>query len=376
MLYNASVDSFTISRKDFPSLQGSLAASSFGNFVVDHYVLNASLVQIAPMLPTADTSSGFAFVDQDGYATATRSAGSGYIQQLSASRLESPLPTGMVEAPLTLADDKTYPFTRTLAPLYDRSAMIALTTSGFTVLPWNYGAATAPPVLTQMVNAADFGKPIAPGGLVSIFGTQLSPATLAAADVPLPTVLADSCLTLNGAVVPMMFVSPTQINAQLPFQISGTATMVLHTPGGVSDALNVTILPAAPSVFRSGTAGPETGIPTIVRASNHDLVTPSNPVHFEDRLTIYLTGMGDTSPAVDSGAASPFDPLARAVIAPTVTLGGVSLPVEFAGLTPSLAGVYQINVLVPFKGVPTGFEIPLTISQGGQATTIPVRVVN
>jgi uncharacterized protein (TIGR03437 family) len=129
-------------------------------------------------------------------------------------------------------------------------------------------------------------------------------------------------------------------------------------------------------VFRSGTAGPETGIPTIVRASNHDLVTPSNPVHFEDHLIIYLTGMGDTSPAVDSGAASPFDPLARAVIAPTVTLGGVSLPVEFAGLTPSLAGVYQINVLVPFKGVPTGFEIPLTISQGGQATTIPVRVVN
>jgi uncharacterized protein (TIGR03437 family) len=140
--------------------------------------------------------------------------------------------------------------------------------------------------------------------------------------------------------------------------------------------LNITVLPAAPSVFHSGTAGPNTGIPTIIRATNQELVTPSNPIHLDDRITIYLTGMGDTSPAVDSGTLAPVDPLSKAIIQPAVTLGGVTLPVEFAGLTPGLAGVYQINAVVPFKGVPTGFEIPLTINQGGQATTILVRVVN
>ena len=80
--------------------------------------------------------------------------------------------------------------------------------SGFTVLPWNYEAGVAPPVLDRVVNAADFTKPVAPGGLASVFGSQLSPMTLASTDVPLPTVLADSCLTVNGAVVPVIFVSP------------------------------------------------------------------------------------------------------------------------------------------------------------------------
>jgi uncharacterized protein (TIGR03437 family) len=59
-----------------------------------------------------------------------------------------------------------------------------------------------------------------------------------------------------------------------------------------------------------------------------------------------------------------------------VTLGGVSLPVAFAGLAPGQVGVYQINAQVPFKEVPTGMEIPLTISQGTYTTTLNVRVVN
>ena len=85
-------------------------------------------------------------------------------------------PTRLVEAPLIPAGIQT--FTRTVAPLYDRSAVIALTVSGFTVLPWNYDAAVAPPQISSVVNAAD-GKPgVAPGGLISVYGQQMS-ATLA-----------------------------------------------------------------------------------------------------------------------------------------------------------------------------------------------------
>jgi uncharacterized protein (TIGR03437 family) len=280
----------------------------------------------------------------------------------------------MVESPLV--GDTDYPFMRTLAPLADRSAIISLTTSGFTVLPWNYAAATATPLLDRLVNAGDFTRPVAPGGLVSLFGKQLSPMTLASTDVPLPTVLADSCLTANGVVLPMVFVSPTQINAQLPFQINGNTDVVLRTPGGTSDALKITISPAAPAVFRSGTAGPVTDIPTIVRSSNNNLATASNPIHPNDHITIYLTGMGQTSPEVAPGAAAPSEPLSYAKLPVTVTIGGTSLFVDFAGLAPGMVGVYQINALVPFKGVPTGFDIPLTISQGGASTTIPVRIVN
>jgi len=373
LLYNANVDTFTVSRHDFSALKGALAASSFGTYVVDHYVLNGSLVAVSTAVNVGDVSSGFAFVDQDGLSTAITTAGAGYVRRLTGTT-PAVLPTMIVESPTV--GDTDFPFRRTLAPLPDRSAIIALTTSGFTVLPWAYDAATAPPVLDRLVSAGDFTKPVAPGGLVTIFGSQLSPMTLASTDVPLPTVLADSCLTVNGVVVPMFFVSPTQINAQLPFQVNGNADIVLRTPGGVSDALRVTILPTAPSVFRTGTAGPLESIPTIFRAANADLVTVSNPVHPSDRLTIYLTGLGQTSPEVATGSASPADPLSSPLVRPTVTLGGVPVTVDFAGLTPGDVGVYQINVTIPFKGVPTGFDIPLTITQGGQATTIPVRVVN
>lgn len=377
LLYNANVDAFTVSRKDFPALTGPLAASSFGQYMVDQYMLNESLVEVAAVASPSDKPSGFAFVDQDGYFSAASTTGLGYIQKVKAVQSQSPLPTMIVEAPLVpLPGDTDYPFRRTLAPLADRSAIIALTTSGFTVLPWDFGAATAVPVLDSLVNAGDFTKPVAPGGLVSIFGSQLSPITLASTDVPLPTVLADSCLTANGVVLPMIFVSPTQINAQLPFQISGNTDIVLRTPGGISDVLRIVIQPAAPAVFVSGTAGPITGIPTIVRATNDGLVTASNPIHPNDRITIYLTGMGQTLPGVATGASAPSEPLSNALLPATVTLGGTGLFIDFAGLTPGSVGVYQINALVPFKGVPTGFDIPLTITQGGASTTILVRVVN
>jgi uncharacterized protein (TIGR03437 family) len=114
----------------------------------------------------------------------------------------------------------------------------------------------------------------------------------------------------------------------------------------------------------------------IVRASNGDLVTTSNPVHPNDRLTIYLTGMGQTFPEVPTGTAAPSDSLSSPLLPASVSIGGVPLSLEFAGLTPGTVGVYQINATVPFKGIPTGFEIPLTITQGGQSTTIPIRVVN
>jgi uncharacterized protein (TIGR03437 family) len=372
-LYNANSNTFTVSRQDFGALKGALAASSYGTYVVDHYLLNESLVAISPVGSTSDTSSGFAFMEQDGIFATVGDGGWGLLQRVRSAG-PALLPTQTVEPPLV--GDTDFPFRRTLAPLADRSAIIALTTSGFTVLPWNFEAGVAPPVLDRVVNAADFTKPVAVGGLAAAFGSQLSPVTLASTDVPLPTVLADSCLTVNGAVVPVVFVSPTQINFQLPFTISGNSEVVLRTPGGVSDAVRVTVLAAAPSVFRSGEAGPLTEIPTVVRSANGDLVTVSNPVHFNDHLTIYVTGLGRTSPEVPAGAASPANPLASTVLPVSVSLGGVPLFVEFAGLTPGAIGVYQINVSVPFKGVPTGFDIPLTISQGDASTAIPVRVVN
>jgi uncharacterized protein (TIGR03437 family) len=282
-------------------------------------------------------------------------------------------PTAMAEAPLV--PSIAWPFTRTLAPLADQSAVISLTVSGFTVLPWDYDAAVAPPQITSVVNAADGTTPVAPGGLISVYGQQMSPVNIATQEIPLPTALGESCLTVNGVAVPMLFVSAQQINGQLPTNVDGSATMILRTPGGISDSFYFSILPAAPSIFLTGTAGPETGLATVFRDDNGELITPTNPIHPNDTITIYATGMGLTSPAVGSGMPGSADPLSNTVIAASVTLGGVPLNVLYAGLVPGEVGVYQVNASVP-SGVPQGMEVPLVVAQAGSSTTLSVRVVN
>ena len=374
MLYDATADTFIASRKDFTALSGAYAASNYGNFIVDNHLLNASLVPIGDLSTTSGASSGFAFVDQTGFRTTSSTPQApGAIQRVDLPLAASVLPTGIAEAPLVGVAGEV--FTRTLAPLHDRSAFVSLTESGFTVLAWDYGASVAAPSLQTVVNAADGSSSVAPGGLVTVWGSQLSPVNVATSEIPIPTALGDSCLTVNGVPVPMLFASPRQINAELPLEVVGNATMVLHTPGGTSNNLDFTVLPTAPSVFRSGVAGPLTGIPTVVRAKNNQLVTPSNPIHRGEVIVIYATGLGRTSPPLDTGAAAQSKPLPVAVVQPVVSLGGVSLPIYYAGLTPGEVGVYQINALVP-GSAPTGMQIPLTITQGSVSTTLTVRVVD
>jgi uncharacterized protein (TIGR03437 family) len=249
-----------------------------------------------------------------------------------------------------------------------------LSTSGFIALSANYGASVATPIISSVVNAANNSTSLAPGALISVYGTSMSPVNVATSQIPLPTALGQSCLSVNGTPVPLLFVSSSQVNAQLPYNVGGNAALSIHTPGGVSNNFNFTVGVAAPSVFLSGTAGPLTGLPTIVRTSNNQLVTPTNPIYFNDTLTIYANGLGMTSPQVAAGSPAPTSPLANAVIQPTVTLGGVNLSVSYAGLTPGGVGVYQINANVPF-GVPQGLSVPLVISQAGATSSVNVRVV-
>ncbi|MBI1792008.1 MAG: hypothetical protein HYR60_31155 [Acidobacteria bacterium] len=373
ILYDANADTFTVSRKDFSKLGGSYAASNTGMYVVDNNLLNASLVPVKQLEITSGASLGFAFVDDIGVrATAPSASAPGVVQKVNLATGGGLRPTRIVEAPR--GNEPGFSFIRSLQPLMNRQAFIALTQTGFTVLAINYDAAVAIPRLGQVVNAADQTRPVAPGGLISVRGSDLSPINIATREIPLPTALGESCLTVNGQVIPLLFVSSSQINAQLPFTVDGNATMVLRTPGGVSDNLNFFVQPTAPAVFRSGTAGEDTGIPLVVRAQNNTIVTLANPVHKGDDLTIYATGLGRTSPAIDAGIPAPADDPALALVPPTVLLDGAELAVGYAGLAPGQIGVYQINVKVP-HGVSQGLQIPLVIKQGAGETALAVRVV-
>ena len=372
LLYQAASDTFTVSRKLSAPLSGTFAASDSGQFLAGNLLLNGSLVP-SPAWSGVTPTAGFAFVDGLGVQLTGTAASGGLIARADLGTGDLIRPTRVAEQPLSPGTASA--FTRSLAPLANRSTVIALTTSGLTALAWNFDSAVAPPTIRSVGNAADLTGLFAPGSLITVFGSNLNPTNIATQEVPLPTAIGQSCLTANGTAIPMLFVSPGQINAQLPLHVAGRVTMTLYTPGGISDDFYLNVQPAAPGIFLSGTAGPLTGIPVVIKAANQELVTPSNPIHPGDDVVIYAVGLGATSPVVEAGNPAPSAPLALATIAPDVSLGGVPLAVGYAGLAPGLIGVYQVNVKV--SGHPqSGVDVPLTITQGGVTAGVTVRVVD
>jgi uncharacterized protein (TIGR03437 family) len=374
-VYDANVDSFTVSRKDFTALSGAYAASSLDQFVVGGTLLDSSGVPVAQFESATGGSSGFVFTGPVGIrTTAPNSFSPGIIQRVSLTDGSSIRPTRMVEAPLLGAATSSSVFTRSLAILPDWSMVLSMTTSGITVLPFTYDAAVAIPTITSVVSAADMKSPAAPGGLMSVLGTNLSGTNQATSEMPLPTIINDSCLTVNGQPVHMMFVSSGQVNAQMPAQASGNVSIIMHTPGGVSNTFLLSVPTGSPAVFLT-TVGDQTNLPTIVRFFNGLVVTATNPVHRGDYLVIYLTGLGAVNPPVPDGVAAPANPLSSTVITPTVQIGGMNAPVLFSGLVPGYVGLYVLNVSVP-SSTPQGLSVPLTIAQGGVVSySQNVRVV-
>jgi len=106
------------------------------------------------------------------------------------------------------------------------------------------------------------------------------------------------------------------------------------------------------------------------------LAQPGTPASIGETVVIYCTGLGAVTPAVTEGSPAPLAPLAWTVNSVTVTIGGVAAPApSFHGLTPGLAGLYQVNVAVP-AGTATGDAVPVVLSVAGQtspAVTIAVR---
>ena len=150
---------------------------------------------------------------------------------------------------------------------------------------------------------------------------------------------------------------------------------MVRAPGGISPAFPFTIQSFAPAIFFNGTAGDQTGLAMIVRDDNAELVDFTNPLHPRLPITIYLTGLGATTPLPALGDAAPVSPPDTVNTPPAVTLGGASMSVTFAGLVPGEVGVYRIDATVPNR-VPVGDSVPLTIQQGGFSTTVPVSVVS
>ena len=236
------------------------------------------------------------------------------------------------------------------------------------------GAVSLPALFADgVVEGAGFTKrrPLSPGGIVSLFGERFATENNFATQLPLERELAGVSVRIGGQDAPLYFVSPGQINAQVPFEVStGDSVPVAISVGGLLTApQNYLIAPAQPGIFIAGDSA------AILDAS-FQLVTAQNPVRAGDTIQIFATGLGETDPEVGSGEpAPPFSTVRNPV---TMTIGGIAAPVVFQGLAPGFVGLYQVNVVVP-AGVAPGDAVPLVLTQNGivanpdQAITIPVQ---
>jgi uncharacterized protein (TIGR03437 family) len=238
----------------------------------------------------------------------------------------------------------------------------------------------AAPAITAagVLNAADYKSPIAPGSYISIFGSNLvdtgylvnpngDAATLTTAN-DLPLVLDGTTVSFDvpsaGISVPgyMTFVSPGQINLQVPWELAGQSSVQIKVSVDDGSLLgNVVTVPLAqytPSFF--GGNGNVAALDAITYAP----IQPGSPAHAGEYLALFANGLGPVTNQPASGAPAPGNPLS-ATPTPVVTIGGKQASVQFSGLAPGFPGLYQINVQVP-SGL-TGNQ-QVTVSIGGQTS--------
>ena len=208
-----------------------------------------------------------------------------------------------------------------------------------------------------IVNAAQSGSvssiPVAvPGSIVSIYGNDLSSATISADSFPLPVQLpgTGTQVFFGGIAAPLFYVSPTQINAQVPFELSSGSwvNVVVRNEYGASAPLPVVLVTQDPGIFNVSRSGLPIGASNPIQLSRSGLsIGASNPIQPGDSITIWATGLGSVDPPVSTGQAGPIDSPARLAKTPIVRVGGQIARIEYAGLAPGLVGVYQINANVP-----------------------------
>jgi uncharacterized protein (TIGR03437 family) len=239
--------------------------------------------------------------------------------------------------------------------------------------------ALVPALALTAVSAASYSSvALAPEAIVSAFGSALATGTQTAASAPLPTALAGTTVSVRDSTgtmrnAPLFFVSPTQLNFQIPAGTAlGAATITVTNGGGVLSAGTVSIGNVAPGLFTANASGNGVAAAVALRvlgngsqqyepvarfdvASNRFVTTPLDLGASDEQVFLILYGTGF-----------------RRRVLTSATLGGTAAQVAFSGAQPDLAGLDQANVLIP-RGLLGRGEVEVVLTVDGVAAN-PVRV--
>jgi uncharacterized protein (TIGR03437 family) len=243
--------------------------------------------------------------------------------------------------------------------------------------------------ITNILNGASFaaGQPVTGGSLISIFGTNLAVTAAGADTIPLSTHLGGVSIVQfqNGTNppidAPILFVGPTQLNVQVPWDIvpagtTATVKVVVNSNGNLPSG-TVQVGPFSPGIFAFNNqlaiaANLSDGsYPWPVGAVNG---LTSHPAKSGDILVVYATGLGAVNGTTPANGENTGGATISNQVTPQVLIGGMSAKVLFAGLSPQFVGVNQLNIVVPDAA--PGSSVPMQILVGGitspATTTIAV----
>ncbi|MBI2820149.1 MAG: matrixin family metalloprotease [Acidobacteria bacterium] len=250
--------------------------------------------------------------------------------------------------------------------------------SSASVLPGGVVVTVNPMIVGSLRELAGFGTTLGPGALVSIPGTDLAENFAVASSFPLPINLGGVSVKIGSRFAPLFLVSPSQIIAMVPYEVSGQVNVQVVTgPDGAGNSVAVSLTPTAPGIFSSGQNG--TGQGAIVNADN-TLAAPGGAGHPAKRgevVTIFASGLGPVTPASPSGleAGTGGTTVPTMVNKPTVRIGGQLATVNSAALASGYAGFYVITAEVP-ANAPLGDNVSVQITtfegQSSNAVTMAI----
>jgi uncharacterized protein (TIGR03437 family) len=244
-----------------------------------------------------------------------------------------------------------------------------------------YGAAllrlaNAAPSLSVagVVNGATFESgPVAPGEIVSLFGSAIGPPTPAFITLTNPRLVANSIagvqVYFDGVPAPLLYASSGQVNAVVPYSVAGQSTTQLQLEylGVLSNPVTLQVVATSPGVFSVNASGQGPG--AILNAIDDSVNSAAKPAARGDWVSIFATGAGITTPdGVDGMVASAPLPVPNAAV--SVTIGGIPCQLNFDGAAPGLvSGVLQVNAQVP-AGLAPGPAVPVQVRMG-TANSLP-----
>jgi uncharacterized protein (TIGR03437 family) len=221
------------------------------------------------------------------------------------------------------------------------------TTPQFVTVPVAF---TIGPSIGGVANGASFAHVYAPGMVLSVFGTNLANSTQTAYSLPLPLTMAGVSATVNGVPAPLYYVSSSQLNIQIPYETAtGTALLTVGNNGQVA-TYSFPVSASAPGIYlQSGNA-----------------ITPNAGGSRGQIYTLFITGAGEVSPPVATGAGPTGSQVPVPLLAVSMTVGGVAARTNYMGIPSWSVGTLQINFTVP-PSAPVGLQ-PVVVTVGSAAS--------